>query len=515
LEIQFYNALQGISARATVPPPSSKRALFVGRDSSQRKYSLPELDSLVDSLVAQGSLTDRIKGLYPTITPDSLRYRVRQAVLVFYRNGQHFVDMGVLAGAVTDRLGDEKTVEEVTWSGDPDKHVKIGEVVNDPTSVADSLATHPSTMGHPERGRFTAALSGFLSTSAIEELWLLTVQGVDWANRPGLTKEEKKKNPYYPELAKRMKEALVVPQGERLALWSGGYDVSMYAQERGFFTLEVTRAGKVYDQLKLFKNFAPLGELWNQISREFVVHGQDEVHVFLRVFDPSSVLFREELPTILKLNEVTDVRWHLLTGKTLKDLSELDDQGRRVASFTFDSYQDLVAQMPLDAIRNDEVTKNRVAKDLSSSEQQQLKDDVALDRQIFAGIEPGFRGEVQSRVDMFELEQSYNDNADELREKKDAVEAVVRPMLARLRNGLRYDDDLRHELDRKFTELSRRMDAKYPRRSAVEELRRHARGIAGPSGWEPAVEEAITMMKAGTSLEMAKQTLTQLLQVRQ
>lgn len=130
------------------------------------------------------------------------------------------------------------------------------------------------------------------------------------------------------------------------------------------------------------------------------------------------------------------------------------------------------------------------------------------------GIEPTFRVEIQSRTDLFELDRSYNDNADELREKKEAVDAIVNPMVSRLRNGLRYDDELRGELDRKFSELGRRMDAKYPRSTAVQELRRHAQVTAGPSGWESAVDEAITLMKNGSSLEEARQVLTQMLQMR-
>jgi hypothetical protein len=45
------------------------------------------------------------------------------------------------------------------------------------------------------------------------------------------------------------------------------------------------------------------------------------------------------------------------------------------------------------------------------------------------GIEPTFRVEIQSRTDLFELDRSYNDNADELREKKEAVDAIVNPMV--------------------------------------------------------------------------------------
>jgi hypothetical protein len=351
-----------------------------------------------------------------------------------------------------------------------------------------------------------------MEESDVEELWQLTVQGVDWASRPGLAREEKKQNPYYPRIAERFKSALVVRQGERLALWSGGYDVSMYAQDRGFNTLEVTRAGKVYDQLKLFKNFSPLGELWNQISREFVVHAQAEVHVFLRSFDQSSVLMREELPTVLKLEEVTDIRWHLLVGKNLKELSEVDAAGRRVTAHTFGSYGEVVALMESGAIRYDDLTKNRDDKTLSEYEQRNIKETVAQDQQRHDGVEAMFRKEAEAKAAGFELDRSHNDDAGELQEKKAGVDAIVNPIAVRLRNGLRYDDGIRDDVDRKLAELARTMDAKYPRASAVRELQVHARQAFGDYNEEDAasaVAAALDKLKDGGSLDDAKWVITQ------
>lgn len=494
LESRFLQALGKIPLRV--------QALYVGHGPGQEeRYALAEIDALVDALVPHGGLDGRVLSLWPGISGSDLRSRVRQAVLVFYRNGRHFVDMDVLAEAVLDRLADEKRVEEVAWGGDPDKHGGEG----DPGALADSLARHADTGGHPEHGKFAAALAGFLPADVVEELWLLTVKGIDWANRPGLTKDEKKRNPYYPQLASLLREALLVPPDRVLALWSGGYDVSMYAQERGYFTLETTRAGKVYDQLKLFKNWAPLGELWNQISKQFVVHGTPEVHIFVRSYDPSCVLYTEELPTILKLESVAELRWHLLSGKKLEELTELNADGTPVASYAFDNYRDVVALMPPDAIRNDDITKNRMAKELSDHERQQMKEDVAVDRTISAGVEGMFLKEVAAWVGTYELDQSSDDSAAELQEKREAVEAIVKPMVTRVRNGARYDD-MRADLERKLGDLARRMDAKYPRSSTVRELQRYAADSYG-SGWEPAADVGIAMLREGRSLEEAKAAL--------
>src|SRR5262245_20750185 len=134
-----------------------------------------------------------------------------------------------------------------------------------------------------------------------------------------------------------------------------------------------------------------------QISREFVVHGRDEIHVFLRAFDPTSVLFKEELPTVLRLQEITEVRWHLMSGKNLDDLCELDDKGKPAAEFQFDCYRDVVALMPPDAMRNDDLIKGRAAIELSEREQREMKEEVVLDQRIFEGSTPEFQKEVQAR----------------------------------------------------------------------------------------------------------------------
>jgi hypothetical protein len=161
--------------------------------------------------------------------------------------------------------------------------------------------------------------------------------------------------------------------------------------------------------------------------------------------------------------------------------------------------------MPPEAMRNDDITKNRMAKELSDYERQQMKEAVAVDRTISEGLEAMFLEQVAARVASYELDQSYDDSAAELQEKRAGVDAIVKPLMTRVRNGARYDD-MRDDIERKLGDLARRMDAKYPRPSTVRELKRYAGNTIG-SGWEPAADAAIDMLREGHSLAEAKSAL--------
>jgi hypothetical protein len=498
-----------------------RNALFVGQGSEQKKYELKEIEQLTYTLVNQPAVRARVEALLPVKMEKAKREKalwdkVKKATQIFFLNGRHFVDMEVLEEAIIDRLKDDKLVE--TWAN-PTDHVKPEDrKPGDPPSISDRLATHPKTGGHPEHGKFVAAFSGFLEPDAIEELWLLTLKGIEWAAKDGISKEEKKQNPYYAQLAKRLEKALVVPPGKQLALWSGGYDVSAFAQERGYFTLEVTHAGKVFDQLKLFESFGPLGELWNQFSHEFAQHGRSEIHVFMRSYDPTAVLFKEELPAVLKLQEITDVRWHLLSGKTT-NLLEIDDKGNRKPGFTFDTYLDVVAAMPLDAMRNDEVTKPRAKKDptvkdeLTEREQRDMKDEVAFYKTIHEGLSRDLQKAVEARVANYDLDRSYNDNPEELREKKTAVEAIIKTLAVRLQDPLHYDNtynDVLNDMDDMLSKLAKEMDKKYLREANVRELKGYLEEMSGLDprlDWESGYDRALNLMKKGASVKQAKDDL--------
>jgi DNA repair ATPase RecN len=131
----------------------------------------------------------------------------------------------------------------------------------------------------------------------------------------------------------------------------------------------------------------------------------------------------------------------------------------------------------------------------------------------FEGSTPQFQKEVQARVGGYELDRSYNDNPEELQEKKGAVEAIIKTLTVRMRNGLPYHEAL-DDMEDKLGKLAREMDKKYVRPTAARELKAHAQKVAPEGGWESAYDLAINEMKEGASLEKAKKDLEAMLRVR-
>jgi Domain of unknown function (DUF4157) len=254
---------------------------------------------------------------------------IRDAVLVLYRNDRAFATMPELAAATTERLGQIHAVAAVDWSGDA-------------ADVADA---------HPERGAFARALDGLVAPAKIDELWKLTIAGVQY--QKGLKAKDKggDPNPHYIQLAQEFEALLAVKATDKPALWSGGYDVSMYAQGKGYRTLEVTAAGKMFDQLKLFKDFSTLGQLWNNLSRKFVSSFAGETHVFVRTMDKGSVLFRQELVEAVQLDGIQAMKWHVMKGADLSTLTEVDGAGKPAPGHTFDGYREAATAMSADAFR--------------------------------------------------------------------------------------------------------------------------------------------------------------------
>ena len=108
---------------------------------------------------------------------------------------------------------------------------------------------------------------------------------------------------------------LSVTPEEPLAFWTGGFDVSLYAQSKGFTTLEKTKAGQVFSALMLYSHWKPLGSLWNHLSLEFVKNCGDTAHVFFRVQDPVSVLERQELREISSSRDVQTIIFHPMINR--------------------------------------------------------------------------------------------------------------------------------------------------------------------------------------------------------
>ena len=189
---------------------------------------------------------------------------------------------------------------------------------------------------HPEWPLFRDALTKLpppgkkLSTSDIESVW----ETVLWGIQDG-TPEARAWT--WAGAVEKLRGLLDVTPGQRMALWSGGFDVSVYAEGRGFSTLEHTVAGRVFESLELYKDWGIIGEFWNELSRAFVEGAQGEVHVFMRTHDPTSVLLTQEVPDVKALKDrgIT-IRWHVLFGEALNDKCEIDARGELVDDASFD-----------------------------------------------------------------------------------------------------------------------------------------------------------------------------------
>jgi hypothetical protein len=145
------------------------------------------------------------------------------------------------------------------------------------------------------------------------------------SSAPSAPRPDPANNPHYQKVAAELGPYLRIPQNQGpLALWSGGYDVSRYAQQKGYTTLESTPAGKSLSGLEIYKAPKAVTPMWNHRSEEFVKqnpHGP--AHAFIRTHDPTSVLYRQEVQTLQKQSGNRPLIWHPLVGDKLENLQAI------------------------------------------------------------------------------------------------------------------------------------------------------------------------------------------------
>lgn len=180
---------------------------------------------------------------------------------------------------------------------------------------------------HPEYLDFREGFSPHLTTTEINQLWKKIIYGTTYIKNRIKNGLSYKNNPYFEDVANFLdgKKLLSSDQGKKSALWSGGYDVSLFARKRGYATLENTPAGKVFDNLVLCDNWKPLGQLWNHLSEKYVHNVDKEVHVFFRVHDPMSVLERKEIFTLMKIDGVNLIFHPLFNTGVADDLLKMEE----------------------------------------------------------------------------------------------------------------------------------------------------------------------------------------------
>jgi uncharacterized protein DUF4157 len=298
-----------------------------GGPAPPRVVDLTHVEALVGEVIAANDLG--LMAAATKVNAGDPSAAIRDAILVLYRNDRVFDALPALIAATTERLSLIQNVAAVNWEGDV-------------AGIA---------VAHPERAVFFQALAGLVAPGKIEALWALTIEGVHYQKALNAKDKKQDPNPHYVQLAAELDALLAVKAGDKPALWSGGYDVSMYAQGQGYRTLEVTAAGKIYDQLKLFRDFSTLGKLWDNISKKFVASFAGETHVFVRTMDKSSTLFRQELGEAVHLDGIQAMKWHVMKGADLATLSEVDGTGKPTPGHTFDGYRAAATAMSVDAIR--------------------------------------------------------------------------------------------------------------------------------------------------------------------
>lgn len=178
--------------------------------------------------------------------------------------------------------------------------------------------------GHGEWGTFREdmARAGF-SGDVTEIAWQLVLGGI--ADQGRLNDEamarfterqdqrdHRASNSWYQELVKVVGDHLEIDT-PTLALWSGGREISDYALAKGHTPLEATAFGGVVDRLALTPDWMLKTPMWNVLSKAFVSRARGPVHIFLRAYDPESVLIAQEVPqlrVVMALDPAVRLVWH-------------------------------------------------------------------------------------------------------------------------------------------------------------------------------------------------------------
>jgi hypothetical protein len=140
---------------------------------------------------------------------------------------------------------------------------------------------------HPEYKQWSAQATGIgMAQGDADRMWTLIIEGL---------RDNKPAN--FEAVADFMVKWMKVPKG-KAALWSGGIDLSDYAVSKGLTTLEAQKFYEATKGLKLYEDKSAVYECWKALSRKFVEQFDGVVHVYMREWDPQSVLVTTELEVL-------------------------------------------------------------------------------------------------------------------------------------------------------------------------------------------------------------------------
>ncbi|GHF86569.1 hypothetical protein GCM10018790_75100 [Kitasatospora xanthocidica] len=194
--------------------------------------------------------------------------------------------------------------------------------------------------GHGEWGDFRDLMARAGFPDAVTDVaWQLVLGGIaeqgrlnDEAMATFTGRQEQRdhraSNTWYQELVKVVGDHLEIDT-PTLALWSGGREVSDYARAKGHTPLEATAFGGVVDRLTLTTDWLLKTPMWNVLSKAFVSRAHGPVHIFLRAYDPDSVLIAQEVPqlrVVMALDPAVELRWHPVYAADDGRLMEVTDR---------------------------------------------------------------------------------------------------------------------------------------------------------------------------------------------
>jgi len=172
-----------------------------------------------------------------------------------------------------------------------------------------------SPLEHPSYHVFQNSYKDFCNADdrRIEAIWKELIEGyriqiknADLAMQKSTNKEYLEtinNNVHFINAVKMIQEdgGLAVPESMELALWSGGYDLSVKLRSMRLCPLEGTPFGNMLDTLKVTWEWKREGGLWNILSAAFV-NGYEQgkqAHIYFRIVDEMSVLYEQELPMLM------------------------------------------------------------------------------------------------------------------------------------------------------------------------------------------------------------------------
>lgn len=214
--------------------------------------------------------------------------------------------------------------------------------------LEEHYATRPTK--HPEWETYQKLTQAAgIPQDEADAAWQLLLGGVD--SQPALNaeaaaqtsdrqkqREIRATNTWYHEFVKLMTKHMEL-ETPTMALWAGGDGVSEYARSRGHTPLAATRIGRVLDVLKVHADWKLTGPMWNVLSKAFVNLATGPVHIFVRAYEPDSILIRLEVPElhlVQRLNPDVEMIWHPLYTESNGRTREISPDCRLVDNAEYD-----------------------------------------------------------------------------------------------------------------------------------------------------------------------------------